>query len=499
MKKILLLSFLAMTVLATPVLAVDYYIDNVGGNDTTGDGSSGNPYATIEKAVLESSSGVADNFYIKGTGTTYTGTAGGNLVFVYKSGQDENNKDVYQPWPGFLRPQLQGIMISRSTGNEPTFVTIKGLYLYPGANSTTSTFTSGGGTYDARYLTLEDCELRGPSKAWNLEIITNGSTQVGNYKNLTIKNCYIHSRLSDTTTRREVFRATNLVGGGRLLLHNTRILDTTFMYEAPFGAGFYASQVVNLSNGTNFLTEVVISGCVINGNYTTNVGAGANYAAGNNSGITAFRFFGDCYFMNNTVMETGYDGAYFASLADATTTLTVKNNLFNRCVRDNTVNRGALRGDLGLGATWIAAFNTIANTGTGTSGLRRAGGSTNVHAMHNIIVNCPIGVYIGAGVQMNEYSNSFFNCPTLFSDGRVPHVSDKTVDPLLDASFNLGVGSPCIDAATDTAANLGISEGSFSWMGYYLSTQADSSPDVGLADLGLHHKTATDVLEWSQY
>jgi len=492
------LSFLAFSIfLAVPVFAADYYIDNVAGSDVTGNGSSGNPYASIKVAQDVSSSGVADNFYIKNTGTTYTDTAPGGAVWLFKSGLDENNPDVYQPWQGFDTPRLKAIHISRSSGNEATYCTIRGFFIYPGANETTNCLGSGGGGYDARYLTFEDCEIRGGQKSYAFYLMTNGAANVGDYSNLTVKNCYIHARLSDSSTRRPVFYAKNLISGGILKLHNMKIQDSTIMYESGFGSGFRASHLIDFAD-TNVLTaNTEITGTYISANYTVNKAAGANYNAGTNSGMRMFRIFGDFVFQNNILEDTGYDGAYLACLDSATTTFTIKNNIFKKCVLDGSSNRGALRVQPGDGTTVDVSFNTLADNGPAAVGFRWSNPAdpkvSDLTFAHNVVANNPTAINIGATAVINEYSNCFYNNPTVFSDSRAADASDVTGDPVLDSSYNLGVASSCIDAATQTSAALDIWEGDYSWAGSLLSTQADDTPDTGNADLGYHHKGSFPV------
>jgi hypothetical protein len=54
-------------------VAAEYYVDPVGGNDTTGDGSIGTPWATVEKAL---------------TTITRTGSAGGDRINLKSGGTD---------------------------------------------------------------------------------------------------------------------------------------------------------------------------------------------------------------------------------------------------------------------------------------------------------------------------------------------------------------------------------------------------------------------------
>ncbi len=59
-----------------------------------------------------------------------------------------------------------------------------------------------------------------------------------------------------------------------------------------------------------------------------------------------------------------------------------------------------------------------------------------------------------------------------------------TGDPRFEFGFYLSAASPCVDAGSDTAANLGLSD---------VTTRTDGTADTGTVDMGYHHESGFDM------
>ena len=105
------------------VLATEYYIAGDTGNDTTGNGSSGTPWKTIQKAA-GTALAPGDIVNVKG-GITYNGANSCNsttaTVCLTKSGSS-GNYITFQPWTGTGTPTINGPLAGRgfSTNNTTT-------------------------------------------------------------------------------------------------------------------------------------------------------------------------------------------------------------------------------------------------------------------------------------------------------------------------------------------------------------------------------------------
>lgn len=89
MGKIFHISLIVFLLVCAPVFADNYYFDLAGGNDTTGDGSSGSPWKTVDKCTTSRSAGDE----CRGAKTTIT-TLSGTLTFTNGSATVNTSEDL---------------------------------------------------------------------------------------------------------------------------------------------------------------------------------------------------------------------------------------------------------------------------------------------------------------------------------------------------------------------------------------------------------------------
>ncbi|MBN1788399.1 MAG: right-handed parallel beta-helix repeat-containing protein [Sedimentisphaerales bacterium] len=122
-KKIKWYSFILLILFSIcPAYADDYFVDP-NGNDTTGDGSIGNPWQTIPKAVT--AAGAGDTIYVRAGTFTYTGSTT-PVTLPAKSGASESNRCYLMGYNG-ERPLLD---FSAMTGTSAEGLLITGSYWY---------------------------------------------------------------------------------------------------------------------------------------------------------------------------------------------------------------------------------------------------------------------------------------------------------------------------------------------------------------------------------
>ena len=473
---------LVLLICAFPAHAANYYVDNVAGSDTTGDGSQGSPYATIQKAENESSSGVADNFYLKYTGSTY------DSFVIWKSGAGVGSPDIFQPWPGDDSPTISSLGMSKSGADQPTYVTMKNLKFYPGAWTGTTPIGCSGGSYQGQYFTLDGCDVRSGYDAEAIHL-WGASGATPNFDGLTIKDSVVHSRGGYSSTTRVIHIES---ADGTMSLNNATIQDSTVYYEGP-NEGTSGQHLIEIS--VDSADNLLIDDNWLNAAFSVSGHEGRDVlrtTVGANSQIS-----------NNRIYDARFNGMWLNVAADATNVL-IRNNLIT-----NTAQAGSP-----YAACFISAgansevdflFNTCADGVEGLAVWENSDASASIEAKYNIFAdNLAHGIqFYGSaptGVLTESYDCFYNNAGGNISDSRSLGTGAVTEDPDLDSQYNLAPTSPCVDAADDTADNLGLGLPG----DYAFSTQADNSPDTANADLGFHHEVfvytpSSDASDWESY
>ncbi len=253
------------TVSATdPVDPANIYVSPTG-NDTIGDGSSGNPYQTIEIGLITVNN--AGTIHLA-SGTYYSNTTG------HRDYGLEITKNITISGAGKDRTIID------AGGNSGIFnilgtVTIRDITFI---NGNETGYGSGGAIGNYGSLTLTNCKFEN-NTAKNGGAIVNG-------KNLTITNCDFTSNTAPTGA-----------GGAIQSDGNLTIKDSTFKSNR----GYWDAGSIYMS-GTDTLAILTITGCNFENNDCRN-GAGSNGGAimctDANSTIT------NCIFKNNSADRGG--------------------------------------------------------------------------------------------------------------------------------------------------------------------------------------------------
>jgi hypothetical protein len=232
--------------------------------------------------------------------------------------------------------------------------------------------------------------------------------------------------------------------------------------QAPIGPGGAIGS--NMGSSASTLTTLV-SDCIFEGNTAVNGG-------GLEIGGIVSTVVRDCLFAGNTATTSG-GGIYFAPVSG------------NASILNCTVvgNDAAVGGGIYFGSNPSAMIDSIVwgNTDTGPDAdqvfVTNSGG-TDVS-----ISNSNIGTAAGA---INDVG-SRINFPAGFSAGPLGNLS---ADPLFvtgpggdyylsQTASGQGADSPCVDAGSDTAANLGLDT---------RTTRTNGTTDVGDVDMGYHYE-----------
>jgi hypothetical protein len=172
MKKLILAVFLSLLLAVAPVWATTYYVDLDNGDDGTGDGSAGNPYATVDQCIAAGANTGGDECRVAKTAVN---ALSGTLTFTNGSTTISTSQDL----SGVL---ADGSVIGKDSGNESwwsvascTSDTITLDYQYWGTSETTSAY----------YLTMRtvasDDEMRVDSSgtSWSSMLKISGGWDLG--------------------------------------------------------------------------------------------------------------------------------------------------------------------------------------------------------------------------------------------------------------------------------------------------------------------------------
>lgn len=317
---VLVISFLSFSLFfAQQVRAATYYINSNTGNDTTGSGSSGSPYATFNKGYTTASSG--DTLDLTGTfdwsSAAETGDASGSGYTI--------NKNLT------IQGQGVGSTIVQASSTSGT------------ANRSVFTISSG------RTVTIKNMTIR-------YGVTTAGSTGGGitNNGTLTLQGVAVSNNAYNTTS---YYGAGGIFGAenSTLTLATTTVSNNTFTGRYYGSGGFFSTQSVT----------VTVNGSTFSGNTTTSDNPTTfAYSYAEPSGA-----FGVFRFCTVTITNSTFSGNTTNSYGGAMQIyLPYTFNLTNVTVANNTASAGA-GGILLEASTGYNTYvkNTILANNTGNS------------------------------------------------------------------------------------------------------------------------------------
>jgi hypothetical protein len=299
-----------------------------------------------------------------------------------------------------------------------------------------NTASSGGGVYSG---TLSNCTLSGNTCPAT-------GTSGGGANGSTLYNC----TLSANVTGVYLHSGATVGGGASGCLLNNCTLSGNYAYGAGAqGGGAYNSTLTNCSIASNYTDDNggggsggVFANCTFTGNTASGGGGGA---------VTGGTLY-NCVLSNNRAGGDG-GGAYYG------TTLyncTISGNSAGygggatECSLVNCLLYGNSAGGYGGGAYYGTLINctVISNTAQLFGGY--GGGAYNA-----TLDNCIVYYNNGGSSGPNDYSCTLNYCCTPTATG----AANTTNAPLLDATYHLQSGSPCIDTGNNayvtTATDLG--------------------------------------------
>jgi predicted outer membrane repeat protein len=311
MKKTIFLNLLMMLFVSS-FFAADFYV-SAAGNDTTGDGTVGNPYLTVHTAVIAASAN--DNIIIVGAvSQTVSTTIGKNLTFTGTSNAS----------------------VTRSTtGN---LFTVTGAFTISFTNITFQnvTATTAGAAFSITgplaNVTFTNCTLSGNSSSGNNG---GGAMFVGNTSTVTLTNCLATGNST-----------TNGPGGAISVIANAvlNISGSTFHNNSATTQGgairFLNSASSTITKSTFFNNKInlndAFSGGAIRGNNTTNTVTVTNclfYNNRGNAGAGSYTDFsvasGGTFTANNSIAQQFTNVTSNNSYSDATDFLSASNLTFS--------------------------------------------------------------------------------------------------------------------------------------------------------------------------
>jgi hypothetical protein len=371
-----------------PVYAADYYVDASGGNDTTGDGSTGNPYATLTKVQ---SLGTAGNNYLSNC-TVYLRTG----TYTWTTEQNKTRTDWFK--------------VTNDVGNTPTISGLVQAARYPTVMADTYlwfegiAFTGRLNLAFGRYWKVINCTVTGE-----------GYDATTGLPNVTAINLsYTDQALIDRVT---------ITGTGT---YNNALTSTGGQSGVNFGTAFRYG--INCAYSTTELnTNMTIQNCTVLGCDDSIVVAGNDFTLTNNTvsyftdnGLTvigANEYSGTaCLIERNTIRYGGkfsgnhidliqFNNAYGYYPAYPTVNnlkcrnITVRGNILH----DSDQQGMFLRNDTAASENWVIENNLVYNTDLEQkgNGSVRMMGANGIVFRNNTIAKGTVGGP-GSGLVMVE-------------------------------------------------------------------------------------------------
>ena len=363
-----------MILLGAMAFAQTIYVNSSTGNDTSGDGSSGNPYKTFTKGYsMVSSEGTLDL-----TGT-FTWTDAAETIISSNSGFEISKNITIQGPSG-------GLAIIQATASLPSTTTSRILTI------------KGGVT-----VTIKNLELR---NAYTPSNTSGGAIHIYSTANLTVLNCHIHDNVADSggginadgtlvMTNSTVSNNVCLteddggagiyVNGGTIKITNSTICNNS---DAPYGGGIYivgSDDVAILTNCTiagNSANECGGGICIDDGTLTIKNTIIANNTEGtssnNGSDIDHYMYNGNYV---GTIVDNGYNIVEITNSSSLNGTGTITGEQSNLNLNSTLANNNTLNGTptlaLSLGSVAINAGNSSANGSVSVPTADQRGASRN--------------------------------------------------------------------------------------------------------------------------
>lgn len=324
-------TLIAFSVLFTMTYAAEWYISSTG-NDTSGDGSMGNPWASFSKA--QTAAGAGDTINVSGMIDMWSDPANSTYTAI-TGGLSTTNKT--------------GIALAKS-------LTIQG------TSAATDGFEGKNGTNSTRFFQITN-------SAYTLTL-----------KNLKLANGTVESTSATT-------------GGGAITMSNGNIIAENVIFDSNIATGNNNITGAALYIGGTNASGTSFTNCVFSNNASSKAGAIYinNWAAGTASVPSIIQFVG-CTFIANEAKLTFGGSALFIRSANNFTTCNIinctfaKNKVHNAGANGGTINLGAKA----MGSTTVNIINcTITENTTGGSPANTAG-----VFMLNTTANCIGNLYI---------------------------------------------------------------------------------------------------------
>ena len=263
-------------ILASKVEASTYYVAGDTGNDTTGDGSSGNPWKTIQKPADLADAG--DIINIKG-GVTYTDTVdcfGTSTILCLDLNRNNSgsagNLIVYQAWSGTGTPVLDA-----SGKVNGIYIDFRGYYRFIGLEIKNA--TGSGMDANAREIEITNSLFHNNGdNGLNLTVFNSTGTIQGNsFYNNTDNGLSLTTNAATTSTIVQTNKAYNNGDNGMGVTFasnaGTFVIKNNLLYNNSLSGPNF--------NGINLIVDSTASGLVYNNTiYSADYGIGVQVLAG---------------------------------------------------------------------------------------------------------------------------------------------------------------------------------------------------------------------------
>ncbi|MDR3547728.1 MAG: choice-of-anchor Q domain-containing protein [Candidatus Pacebacteria bacterium] len=368
--------------------AATIYSNSSTGNDTTGDGSSGSPYATFTKAYEAASSG--DTINLTGTfdwaNAGETDSASGAGMTLAKDltivGQGESSTIVegYSADTGGDRTVF--------TINSGTTVTMENLTIQNGYAAYAG--STGGGITNNGTLTLDNVDVTNNTFSYTGDYHGAGGIYTGIGSTLTLAT----STVANNTFDGAFYGAGGIyvegdVGGATVVIQASTISGNSAQSTSPSS---YPDSYAEPAGGiASFRGALTLTDSTISGNYTNAYGGGMNLYDDYGYGPTIIT---NSTIANNTADQGDGGILYtFVNEGDGTNGLWVKNSIiaynigaigaeddyhaYNSTSGDFTMDDGYNIVGISTNKTWNATGDITSLTGLGLAGSVAVNGATN--------------------------------------------------------------------------------------------------------------------------
>lgn len=282
-------TLITLAVSAITAFGATYYVATTG-NDTTGDGSFGNPWRNIRKGVLSMSAG--DTLQVRGG--TYD--SDGSLLQEFDSGVNPATPTIIESYPGEwaiyrASADFQNMVLLSGKSN----VVIRNFEFYADSQSASNVKIQSG----SQHITFSNVTFRACRDGHGLLVVpTAAGSEIGGHL---ITHCSFLTNGFDKAT-------------GDSPLHQIYLQNSSNIVEHSFiHASNDPADEDNIQYGIHLFRDDAVN-CIFRGNWITNCGnAGIGVVADGHTNVwiynnvfasnaTAIKLFNstNCYVMNNT-------------------------------------------------------------------------------------------------------------------------------------------------------------------------------------------------------